>query len=210
VRTDQLTFVHDRSEAALPRLDPTPLDLVLIDGGHGFPTPFVDWQYAGLRLREGGVLIVDDTHLWTGAVLRDFLDAQPGWEPLERLPMRVAAFRRTSVATTHEDFVDQPYVLRRSYHSGPRGALRRAVRGADVLRREGMSGVSRARAALSQPLACRTSSAAGAGEAAQRRARRDQRGADAADDAHREPGERQGAAGQSAGRACLPRARRPA
>jgi predicted O-methyltransferase YrrM len=142
VADDRLTFATARSEDALPHLDPSPLDLVLIDGGHGFPTPFVDWWYAGRRLRPGGLLVIDDTHLWTGAVLRDFLDEQPGWTLVQRLPMRAAVFRREPGADADfDEWVHQPYVVRRSFHAGPRGAIRKAVRGADLLRREGLDGL---------------------------------------------------------------------
>jgi hypothetical protein len=40
-----VTFEINRSELALPALDPEPLDLVLIDGSHAFPHVFVDWMY---------------------------------------------------------------------------------------------------------------------------------------------------------------------
>ena len=141
VSTERLRFETKRSEDALPHLDATELDLVLIDGGHGFPTPFVDWYFAGKRLREGGLLVIDDTHLWTGAVLRDFLTEQPGWSLQENFAMRSAVFRRDAIFDGHEEWVDQPYVVKRSFHTGSRGLVRRVVRGADLLRREGPAGL---------------------------------------------------------------------
>ncbi|HEY3117636.1 MAG TPA: class I SAM-dependent methyltransferase, partial [Chloroflexota bacterium] len=47
----KLTFVIDRSDQCLPRLDLNGLDLVLIDGAHGFPIPFLDWYYTADRLK---------------------------------------------------------------------------------------------------------------------------------------------------------------
>jgi predicted O-methyltransferase YrrM len=139
VPTEKLRFEVARSEEVVPRLaDDGPLDLVLIDGGHGFPTPFVDWWYAGRRLKVGGTLIIDDTHLWTGAVLRDFLAEQPAWELVEKLPMRAAIFRRVAPDPQHEEWVDQPYVVKRSFAFGARGLVRQAARSADIVRRDGL------------------------------------------------------------------------
>ena len=73
ISTEKIDFRIDGSENVLPHLRPTGLDLVLIDGCHGFPAPFIDWYYAGSGLKAGGILIVDDTQLWTGNVLRQFL-----------------------------------------------------------------------------------------------------------------------------------------
>ena len=66
-------FIAEPSQDALPAMDPTPLDLVLIDGDHAFPSPFIDFYYAGRRLVPGGLLVLDDTHLRAGRVLDDFL-----------------------------------------------------------------------------------------------------------------------------------------
>lgn len=54
--TVHIGYSHD----VLPTLNPTPLDVVFIDGGHGFPLAVIDWFYAAGRLVEGGVLVLDD------------------------------------------------------------------------------------------------------------------------------------------------------
>ncbi|HEV3229141.1 MAG TPA: class I SAM-dependent methyltransferase [Solirubrobacteraceae bacterium] len=135
VSTDRITFHAARSEELLPRLAPTELDLVLIDGSHGFPAPFIDWFYAGRRLREGGILIVDDTEVWTGAVLKRFLQEEPGWRLISRVPMRTAVFRRESGGGSREEWVDQPFVVRRSWTHGVRRVIRNGVRFAYLVRR---------------------------------------------------------------------------
>ena len=136
VSFERVTFECEPSEQVLPRLDGGPLDLVLIDGGHGFPTPFIDFFYAGRRLKRGGLLVVDDTQIWTGRVLHGFLKEQGGWEVVEELRMRSTVFRRTEEPGDglHE-WNEQPYVRRRSFAGGARGLVRKALRGADRIRR---------------------------------------------------------------------------
>jgi hypothetical protein len=113
IPTDRLRFVVGSSDQVLPHLfQAGSLDLVLIDGGNGFPLPFVDWLYSAPRLNVGGLLIVDDTHLWTGAVLRDFLSADPDWK-LEASFAHGAAFRKIN-AFQNKEWNEQPYVLKRS------------------------------------------------------------------------------------------------
>ena len=43
-------FKLARSEDLLPALKPEPLDLVLIDGWHALPAPFLDWFFTAKRL----------------------------------------------------------------------------------------------------------------------------------------------------------------
>src|SRR4051812_19996956 len=94
IDTGGLRFHVAPSERALPTLQLDPLDLVLIDGSHSFPQVFIDWLYVQTALKVGGTLIVDDVHIWTGKVLRDFLRSEPEWELEERWAGRTATFRK--------------------------------------------------------------------------------------------------------------------
>jgi len=114
VPTDTLSFKVMRSESALPQLDSTPLDLVLIDGGHSFPIPFVDWLYGGRRLREGGIIVVDDMNIWTSRLLYKFIAKEPQWHIERRKRLEFFAAKRVSCGPLGE-WLDQPYVLRRSF-----------------------------------------------------------------------------------------------
>jgi predicted O-methyltransferase YrrM len=119
-------FAVGRSENILPTLSLGDLDLVLIDGGHGFPTPFVDWCYTAERLRVGGLLVIDDIHLWTGRVLRDFLAEEPGWSLRTEFPMRAVVFEKTAPMPALPEWFAQPFVRRRSHRvATPRHALRK-------------------------------------------------------------------------------------
>jgi hypothetical protein len=102
-------FVLDRSEYALPKLQRATYDFALIDGRHGFPAPFIDWFYMADRLRRGGVVLVDDTWIWTCDVLARFLDANPGWRRCGDLPTS-AAFLKERNTAQHAEWVDQPFV----------------------------------------------------------------------------------------------------
>jgi predicted O-methyltransferase YrrM len=113
ISTSGLKFLIARSEDALPALDAPPLDLVLIDGGHGFPMPMIDWYYTASKLKLGGVLVIDDTQLWPCALLVNFLKHDSAWTPVGRIGRRTFAFRKVA-SFEYKEFCFQPYVLRRS------------------------------------------------------------------------------------------------
>lgn len=113
IDTGGLTFHIQPSELVLPTLQIAPRDLVLIDGSHAFPHVFIDYFYAARLLAVGGTMIVDDVHLWTGKVLRDFLVSEPEWEPTTEWDGRTVAFRKVSELTSR-DWFDQPFVATRS------------------------------------------------------------------------------------------------
>jgi predicted O-methyltransferase YrrM len=117
---DDVRLVVGRSQEVLPGLRSEPLDLVLLDGSHAFPVPFLDWYFTAGRLRVGGLLVIDDTQLWTGGVLRDFLAADPGWQMVAELE-RTTAVRKIADVDLDPSWVHQPYVTARSLlHDGTR------------------------------------------------------------------------------------------
>lgn len=60
-----LRRIDERSEIALPKIvqEGVLVDVALIDGGHGWPTVFVDFCYINIMLKENGIIIIDDIHL---------------------------------------------------------------------------------------------------------------------------------------------------
>jgi predicted O-methyltransferase YrrM len=114
IATDGLDFHVAPSERVLPGLDLEPLDLVLVDGSHSFPQVFVDWFYTAEALKVGGHLLVDDVHVWTGRVLRDFLVDEPEWTKLDELRGRTAIFRKDAEVDPDRLWADQRYVMRKT------------------------------------------------------------------------------------------------
>src|SRR4051812_7899693 len=53
IPTENFEFHVGISERVLPVLDLPQLDVVLIDGQHAFPAPFLDWFYTADQLRQG-------------------------------------------------------------------------------------------------------------------------------------------------------------
>jgi predicted O-methyltransferase YrrM len=111
ISTDRMRFEIDRSERCLPALDVSGLDLVLLDGAHGFPIPFIDWYYTADRLKIGGLLVIDDTHVWTGYILKAFLTAEPEWRLEIDYPPRSAVFTKLRDGSCGKNEWHQPYVV---------------------------------------------------------------------------------------------------
>ena len=129
VATDRLQFHQGYSQDVLPVLDCGPLDMALIDGGHGFPIPALDLAYIAPRLKPGGWLMIDDVDLWTGAMLVDFLKAEPAFtmEAIHR--GRTAVFRCRAPFALRE-WTNQPAVVAKSRFSQWR---RKAANGLSLL-----------------------------------------------------------------------------
>lgn len=93
----------------LPTLPKRELDLFFIDGGHGFPTPMIDWYYGAWRLRRGGFVVIDDIHLSAVRLLLDYLDADLRWNAAERTG-KWAAYERMSEGRLREEHSAQGFL----------------------------------------------------------------------------------------------------
>jgi predicted O-methyltransferase YrrM len=123
VPVDTVIFDVAASHVALPHVTDE-LDLVFIDGGHGFPLPILDWFYAGSLLREGGLAVVDDLSLPAVRLLLRFLAADPRWDRVDG-SAQWAAFARRSRGSLAEDWTEQPFF--HVHEPGLRSFARRAV-----------------------------------------------------------------------------------
>jgi hypothetical protein len=98
----KVRFAVGASHEVLPRLEPRPLDLVLVDGAHGFPYPILDWWYVAPHVRVGGLVLLDDAYMPPVRALVDALRAQPAWEVAAAIGHRTVAVRK--VAETQPPF----------------------------------------------------------------------------------------------------------
>jgi predicted O-methyltransferase YrrM len=118
----------------LPSATLPPLDLVLIDGAHAFPAPFVDWCYTAESLKVGGLVVIDDLQLAPPRILADFLRADERWDEVHR-DQRFAAYRkRVHPIRDEQDWLGQAWVVR----SNP-VAVVRVVRAGPIRRLLGMA-----------------------------------------------------------------------
>ena len=115
INTDKIDFKIDFSEKVLPSLNINKIDLILIDGSHAFPIPFIDWYYTYQKLKVGGKIIIDDTQLWTGLVLKQFLNLEPEWEFNKNSPPRSAIFTKIQKYAQTKWYAQQPYIVKNSY-----------------------------------------------------------------------------------------------
>jgi hypothetical protein len=136
ISTARVAFEAGSSSETLPRLDIGDLDLVMVDGCHGFPFPQLDWYYAASHLVTGGTLVVDDTQLPAPYELRRYLEHDPRWERI-RVGTQWVAFRRLGSGSLDEEWMSQqfhqPLALRgqavRRKARGMVGRLRRRIQG---------------------------------------------------------------------------------
>ena len=89
-----MRFHIGRSHEVLPELDVADLDLVLVDGAHGFPYPILDWWYLAARLKEGGRMLLDDAYLPGVASIVDYARASDAWTFEAPISFRTARIRK--------------------------------------------------------------------------------------------------------------------
>lgn len=113
-----INFVIDRLEYVLPQLGDKDFDLALIDGRHGFPAPFIDWFYIAGLLKTGGVVLIDDLHIWTCELLKQFLLSEEEWTLIAETT-RAATFMKLGDRAQHKEWGNQAFVWSRSRAASP-------------------------------------------------------------------------------------------
>ena len=97
ISTEGVEFLVGSSDRALVEWD-TALDLVLIDGAHRVPFPFLDWHYLAPHLRVGGHLFLDDVPIPAVHLLYEFLRGEPDWRLVAIHSDKLAEFEKTARA----------------------------------------------------------------------------------------------------------------
>ena len=85
-----VTFHIGLSDDVLPTLTLEPLDLVLVDGAHGFPYPILDWWHVAPSVKVGGHVLLDDAYLPGVSAIVDFMRASPAWRLEPAVSFRTA------------------------------------------------------------------------------------------------------------------------
>jgi hypothetical protein len=99
LRPNVVTFVEGPTQVTLPRHGFTEkLQLVLIDGPHGYPFPDLEYYFLYPHLETGALLILDDIHIPTVHHLFQFLRQDAMFE-LDETVQTTAFFTRTSAPT---------------------------------------------------------------------------------------------------------------
>jgi len=107
ISLDNVKFRCGPSVDVLLTLDQTPLDLVYIDGAHGFPHPCIDWYHTEKRLRIGGRMLIDDVRIPTCRILHDFLMQETRCWKFERYLGDTSVFRKIAVTPNSSDWAPQ-------------------------------------------------------------------------------------------------------
>ncbi|HXW43596.1 MAG TPA: class I SAM-dependent methyltransferase [Streptosporangiaceae bacterium] len=105
-----IRFVVGLSDDVLPSMlgRERTLDLALIDGGHLFPVPVIDWYYVSRALKVGGKLIMDDVPIPAVAPVMRHMSLESNWRLDGIFDDRAAAF--TLLAEADEvPWPDQPF-----------------------------------------------------------------------------------------------------
>lgn len=114
VSLDRVRIIEGFSQDVLPGLELDPLDFVLIDGDHSFPTVFIDYWYGASLLRTGGLLMVDDTQIRTCHILCQFLEAETGtgrWRVERRYPNTAVFKKATEELIGLDGWTSQPFCM---------------------------------------------------------------------------------------------------
>jgi hypothetical protein len=96
IDSSSVRFRIGPSHEVLPALEPRPLDLVLLDGAHGFPYPVLDWWHVAPQLAVGGRILLDDAYMPPVAGVVDYARSSRSWEVERSIGYRTVVVRKLS------------------------------------------------------------------------------------------------------------------
>ncbi|MGE0701926.1 MAG: hypothetical protein AB7O57_22700, partial [Hyphomicrobiaceae bacterium] len=76
-----------------------------------FPFPILDWFYTADRLKRDGLMIIDDVHLKTVRILKDFMDSDPRWDRAAGFDEKSFAYRKLADSVHDVAWHMQPYAF---------------------------------------------------------------------------------------------------
>jgi predicted O-methyltransferase YrrM len=94
IAMDKVNFAPHSSDYFLPRNEEKGFDIILLDGKHAFPWPIVDWFYTADKLKQGGLMLIDDAEMKSVSVLVDFMQADSGWQMMENFEGKTIVFKK--------------------------------------------------------------------------------------------------------------------
>lgn len=114
ISLETVEFVIEPSEQYLPRCQAAELDLVLIDGKQAFPWPILDWFFTADKLKQEGLMVLDDLQMSSVSMLGDFLREDPRWEVARKFGRRTLVMRKKVSGSVNDvAWHMQPYITRR-------------------------------------------------------------------------------------------------
>ena len=96
VSSERVSFQVGYSHDVLPALPQRPLDLVLLDGAHGFPYPILDWWHIAPRIQIGGRILLDDAYMPPVAVVLDYVRSSKAWAIERSIGYRTVVVRKVA------------------------------------------------------------------------------------------------------------------
>ena len=112
ISNENTNFICKKSYEVWFDLKENSWDLILIDGLHGFPTPFMDWYFFSQGLKVNGYVIIDDAHIFTGKILKEFLLNEDSWKMVAPITDKTVIFQKINDFDYNKEFINQPYILK--------------------------------------------------------------------------------------------------
>jgi hypothetical protein len=106
-----LEFLEGFTDDVLPRhlTRQRTLDVAMVDGGHSFPLPIVDWHYVARALKVGGKLLLDDVPVPAVKPVFQHMSLESCWRLDGIYDNRAAVFTLLREPAPGDDWLDQPF-----------------------------------------------------------------------------------------------------